>query len=125
MYGGFRFGPGYTSLESSTSQHAATSAKAAARDAAREARDLKGEIERLLMITEALWLFMKEEHGYTDEALIKKIAEIDIRDGKLDGKVARTQGEIETCPECGRKVGRRRQTCLFCGAPLVTGPFER
>jgi hypothetical protein len=86
---------------------------------------LRGEVERLLMITEALWTIIQEEHGYSEEELIKRIAQIDIRDGKLDGKVATQPKEISECPDCGRPVGRKRTCCLYCGTPLVRKPFER
>ena len=46
------------------------------------------DIERLLMITEALWMLLKKEHGYTDDVLLQRIREIDLRDGELDGRVA-------------------------------------
>lgn len=107
--------------------HAAETAKSGRSTVAEgEIMQLRAEVERLLMITESLWTFMKEQHGYTDDALIRRIAEIDIRDGKLDGRVAPGgTGEQQSCPQCSRPVGRKRPTCLYCGAALVRDPFER
>ncbi|MGQ9589348.1 MAG: hypothetical protein ACUVYA_03525 [Planctomycetota bacterium] len=68
-------------------------------------------------------MILKEEHGYTDEDLLDRMEEIDLRDGLLDGRVA--PGPPGTCSGCNRKVSRLRRYCLFCGTPLSRGPFER
>src|SRR6266850_1458425 len=59
---------------------------------------VKYDIERLLMISEALWSILKKEHGYEDADLTKLVAAIDLRDGKLDGRVAVTPPQ--PCPYC-------------------------
>lgn len=85
--------------------------------------ELSGQVEKLLMITEALWTMLKEEHGYVDEDLIKKIMEIDMRDGRLDGRVAKSEPVV--CPKCGRPASRTRSLCMYCGGLIVRTPFER
>ncbi len=82
------------------------------------------DIERLLLITQALWEMLKEQHGYTDTDLIKRVAEIDLRDGKLDGRVA-PQGGPKGCPHCGRTLLGNRPVCLYCGKPVARDPFAR
>jgi hypothetical protein len=89
-----------------------------------EQQRIQREIEKLLMITEALWRIVKEEHGYSDELLIQKIQEVDMRDGTLDGRVSKS-AERPTCPKCGRVIIRNQHACLFCGAPVEQKPFER
>lgn len=81
------------------------------------------DIERLLMITEALWSVLKEQHGYTDEELFRRVSEIDLRDGRLDGRVA--PGPPSACPHCGRIMNRGRPICIFCGRASVANPFDR
>ena len=83
---------------------------------------VKADIEKLLMITEALWTLLKEQHGYSDEELAKRVEEIDLRDGKLDGKVSLTPKQ---CPSCSRPVSRKRPTCLYCGEEIKADLFER
>ncbi len=99
-------------------------AKAAARGAQSSVNEVKMDIERLLMITEALWTMIQEEHNYSDEDLIKKIAEIDLRDGRLDGRVA-PSAPSGKCVKCNRTLSKKRPTCLYCGAAVVKDPFER
>lgn len=81
------------------------------------------DVEKLFLITEALWTILKEEHGYTDEELMRRIEQIDLRDGRLDGKVARQANPV--CPQCGRVLIGKRPLCLYCGTPVVRDPFER
>lgn len=90
-----------------------------------EVRCLRQDVERLFLIAEALWEILQEKHGYTEEDLIKRIAKIDLRDGKLDGQVAPSQEGPVLCSQCQRPTGRKRPYCIFCGAAVVVKPFER
>ena len=94
-----------------------------ARSARAQSETLQGDIERLFMITEALWTFLKQEHGYSDAELIDKIEEIDMRDGKIDGKVAKQPNLA--CPGCGRTMIGKHALCLYCGTAVERSPFER
>ncbi|MBU0678751.1 MAG: hypothetical protein KJ626_11615 [Verrucomicrobia bacterium] len=91
--------------------------------ARREVRRLQVEVEKLLMITEALWSMVQEQHDYADAELFKRVAEIDLRDGQLDGKVAPTAAN--DCPHCGRKLWKNRALCIYCGKPVEQDLFQR
>jgi hypothetical protein len=83
------------------------------------------DVEKLFMLTEALWTILKEKHGYTDAELVQRVQEIDLRDGKLDGKVAKVNPD---CPKCSRKLMGKRPVCLYCGAEVARvdlQPFSR
>ena len=84
---------------------------------------LQLDVEKLLMITEVLWTILKEKHGYSDDDLIGRIHDIDMRDGKLDGKVAK-QGPL-LCPKCNRTLIAKRPICIYCSTPIALDPFER
>jgi hypothetical protein len=101
----------------------ADEAKAQAREARTAVELMRMDVERLLMIAEALWGMLKEQHGYSDQQLIERVQRIDLRDGLLDGKVARQPPAV--CGKCGRVVGRHRSACLYCGAPVQQDPFGR
>ena len=94
-----------------------------ATEARAKAEAMEYDIEKLLMITEALWSILKEQHGYADEELIRRIQDIDLRDGRLDGKVATE--ENPACPECGRTLIGKHPVCLYCGTAVMRNPFER
>jgi len=115
----------YSSLGNydSLSNAATSGARADAAAARSEVDSLKVDVERLLMITEALWMILKEQHGYDDKELIKRIVTIDMRDGKLDGKVAAEPPH--KCPKCDRTLFKNRPRCLYCGEPVMPDPFQR
>ena len=97
----------------------AVQARADAKQAQTSVDLMQHDIDRLLMITEALWLFVKEQHGYSDEDLVKVISEIDHRDSQLPKHVP------VTCPACGRTNSGKRPICIYCGKPIPMEPFAR
>ena len=101
----------------------AASARADANAARTEVDVMRMDVERLLMITEALWSILKEQHCYDDNELIKRIVTIDMRDGKLDGRVAPEPPPM--CPACHRTLYKNRPRCMYCGEPVALDPFKR
>lgn len=95
-----------------------------AEDTRRDSEGLRFDIEKLFMITQALWTLLKEQHGYSDDDLIARIQQIDLQDGRLDGKVARTRVNPD-CPQCGRKLIGKHPVCLYCGTEVALDPFDR
>ena len=105
-------------------QSMANHAGSAARQAGSDVRLLKAEVERLYMITEALWTVLRRQHGLEDEDLVELVRAIDLEDGHLDGRKA-PQGAPPPCPSCDRILQRRRPFCIYCGAEVPVDPFER
>ena len=100
---------------------AARQAQSEAQKASSEVEFLRHDVDRLLMIAEALWTILKEQHGYDDAELMRRVQEIDLRDGRMDGRVA--QSEPIACEKCGRPIGKRRGFCIYCGTPVADRPF--
>ena len=111
------------SAQAGAAQATAEDARRKATGAEEKIEAIKYDIERLLMITEAFWTLLKKEHGYTDTDLAKLIAEIDLRDGRLDGRVA--ANPPQPCPYCGQILGKKRPFCVYCGNPVAPDPFAR
>jgi hypothetical protein len=93
-------------------------ARADATEAKSEADVLKHDIDRLMMITEALWAFIKKEHRYSDEDLAKTIGAIDLRHSGAEKEAQ------EKCPSCGRMVSAHRRLCIYCGKVIPQSLFE-
>lgn len=115
--------PSQISTFSITSELAGLDATHDARAALTNTEIMASKLERLLMITEALWTFIKKEHNKTDSDLIRMVAEIDARDGRIDGRVA-AEPPIP-CSACNRITTKHRPKCIFCGKPHIAPPFHR
>ena len=89
----------------------------------REIEFLANEVGRLFMINQALWELVGEKLGLSDEDIIEKVNEIDGRDGRLDGRKAKS--EPGSCPACGRILLRGKPVCIYCGEESGVSPFKR
>ena len=110
----------------STVLSAAMTASEAQRDARSASTGLeftRHDIERLLLVTEALWTFMKKEHGYTDDALTRMVADIETKRGGTNATPVKDAPV--TCPACGRVNTASRPFCIFCGKHMEGNPFAR
>jgi hypothetical protein len=110
-------------LSSSYASATALAAQSTAREAQTNVDLLSHDIDRLLMITEAMWTLMKKEHGYTDDVLTGLIKEIDSRKVIVDGITIKDPPQ--PCPGCGKINSAKRMFCIYCGKPILAHPFAR
>ncbi|GAB1258598.1 hypothetical protein [Aurantivibrio plasticivorans] len=83
---------------------------------------LRNQIDTLVLANQAMWEIVSEKHGLTEHHLLTKMNEIDLRDGKLDGKLVKTH--LTTCPDCNRQISKQRANCYWCGAKVaISSPF--
>ena len=114
------WGPvGYPTDDAAARQ--ATQAKGAAGRSLSAVNHLEARLERLALLTEALWTLLRERVGMTDEELLERIRDVDLSDGVLDGKVRRGTSE---CPGCQRVLSKRHDRCIYCGAEVTRPPFQ-
>jgi hypothetical protein len=102
---------------------AAASAESAAREAQTKTELFQHDIDRLLLIAEALWTLMKQQQGYTDDTLVKLIQDIDQRKTTTYGTAAKDPPVA--CPVCNRLNTATRIVCMYCGQRLPIKPFAR
>lgn len=88
-------------------------------DAREDMWRLEDRVERLLLLSEAVWELAAPALGLTDEHLAAKMAEIDGRDGPVDGRRNR---QARTCSECRAAIQKGRSNCVFCGADHAAAP---
>lgn len=81
------------------------------------------DIDRLLLITEALWTLVKQQNGYDDNTLVQLIQGIEQRRASPDG--TSPKDAPIACPACGRPNTATRNFCIYCGKPLPAKPFAR
>lgn len=75
-------------------------------------RRFEDSIDRITLLNMALWSILKEKLGVSDDELLKRVEEIDLSDGKLDGKV---RVQVTVCPHCNRQMSCKFLRCLYCG----------
>ena len=82
---------------------------------------LERRIEKLTMLCQALWTLVRDRAGATEDDFARRVQEIDLSDGKLDGRVAASF----VCDKCNRRSARRHERCLYCEAPRKgASPFD-
>ncbi len=82
------------------------------RDMSGEIKQLTEDIQRLKLMNQALWELIRDRARLTDKDLEEKALEIDLRDGKQDGRMSET---ALRCPSCNRVSSSRHWRCLYCG----------
>lgn len=76
-----------------------------------ELTDVERRLARLELICAAMHGLIQERSGITDAEIAERVRDLDLRDGKLDGKL-RTTSE---CGTCGRAISTHCGWCLYCG----------
>jgi hypothetical protein len=110
-------------------QRGINEAKADAESASRKAQSVEDKLDalsrrcdRLALACQAMWEILRERSGMADAEIEQKILEVDLRDGRVDGRISRS---VVRCDSCGRNSNSTRPGCIYCGAPLAkTNVFE-
>jgi hypothetical protein len=80
--------------------------------------DFARRVEALALANQALFEILRERTGITDDEVLARMQQIDLRDGTKDGRMG---GKPTTCPRCGRRANTVRKHCIYCGARLTGG----
>ncbi|MGC6427797.1 MAG: hypothetical protein ACON5H_12485 [Akkermansiaceae bacterium] len=80
-----------------------------------ELSGLQRQVDHLTLLCQSMWEVLREHTGLDDQTLRAKIADVDTRDGRADGKI---QPEVFPCPSCGQNCNSARTKCIMCGADL-------
>lgn len=104
-------------------------AEAKALDAAADSRQVRDEmrylvdaIDRVLLVNRAMWELLSERTNLTEKDLVAKVTEVDLRDGKEDGRL---RTDVRKCAKCARTLHKRHLQCLYCGATdTAPDPFR-
>jgi polyhydroxyalkanoate synthesis regulator phasin len=77
--------------------------------------ELERRLDRLTLASQAMWELLRSTGRITDSQLMDKMEQVDLRDGKKDGKIS---GTVKICPQCRRNSNSRRMKCVYCDTPL-------
>jgi len=77
--------------------------------------ELEKLVESLSLTCQAMWELLRKQGDLTDEMLLKKMEEVDLRDGRRDGKIG---AQPSNCSSCSRPNNPRHRNCVYCGGSL-------
>lgn len=84
--------------------------------------DLARQVRKMALVNQALYELLKERTGISDEDLRRRVREIDLRDGRSDGKL---EASPLRCPKCRGAVTAGALSCPTCGATVAPKyPYE-
>lgn len=99
---------------------AARGAQRSTGDVQRQSDRLEARLDRALLACEALWTIVRDRLNVSEEELIQRVTEIDMSDGRLDGKARKS---AVRCPKCDRTIAPRFGRCMYCGQAIMQDPF--
>jgi hypothetical protein len=94
----------------------AVGAESEARNARRKAESAEIAVARLELVARTLYELGLKRNLWTREEFLALMEEIDARDGRVDGQLKATAPR--ECPACGKRNGRRVNSCIYCGQDL-------
>jgi hypothetical protein len=65
-----------------------------------------------------MWSLIQDKTVLTEEDLVKRVTDIDLKDGKLDGKYT---NPIVKCKKCDAAISHQFRKCLFYGVEYTEG----
>lgn len=101
-----------TSIARQDSRRTAESARLKLHD---EIYRMEAKLATMALICQALYELLRDKVGLDDAMVEAKMQEIDMRDGRADGRIT---GQPTTCPKCNRPTHTRLRLCMYCGAPI-------
>lgn len=99
------------------SARSATEAESAARRAEGALMRLEDTLQRQALIIRSLLEICARKQLFEEPEFRALVNEIDLRDGRLDGKL-KPQSGPRNCPECGKINGKHAVSCMYCSANL-------
>ena len=87
---------------SNTAAEASNRAEAAER----HFRDLQARVDRLMLITEAMWSLLKEKTSVTETDLLSRVCDLELK---------QSDEAVVQCVACGRTIPARKNRCMYCG----------
>ncbi len=82
------------------------------RDVGRDLHWLIDRVDRMALLFVAALSLLKEKTGITDREFLDRVRQLDLTDGKADGKI---RGKPARCPKCGAVMSSRHHRCMWCG----------
>ncbi len=106
------FGEMYQQNQIADNSSETLKAASSARQAVDRVSQLEQKVDTLALTCQAMWELLRDHSALTENHIEEKVMEIDLRDGKADGKMGSTGHK---CPSCQRTLSLRHVKCMYCG----------
>ncbi len=80
-------------------------------------KELEQRHEQLKLVTLALWAMLRDQSGFKESDLRRYVAQVDMLDGKRDGKASLEPTSVR-CGGCNRMVIGTATVCVYCGTSV-------
>jgi hypothetical protein len=101
----------------SAARNAAIDAGSAANRAENALAHLQDALDRQALVIRTLLTACEKAGLYTEQQFRELLDEVDLSDGRLDGKF-KPQPAPRECPSCSKVNSKRAVSCMYCGAIL-------
>jgi predicted Zn-ribbon and HTH transcriptional regulator len=105
-------------LQIESAQREADAEDNAAARAKQNAQAIAEKVDAMALANQAIFEILAERLGVSQEDVLRRMREIDLRDGRKDGKMG---GKPIVCRKCGRTTNTLQKTCVYCGELVVAG----
>lgn len=109
---GMFYGAGIKEIVESIEGQQAGAEKLAAVSQKGELQELRDQVARLTLLSQAMWEIIRDRLQLSDADLEKIAQQVDLRDGVQDGRMSEHPLQ---CPRCKRVSNSRHKKCLYCG----------
>jgi hypothetical protein len=92
--------------------------RADVRERSDDVERLQQRLDAMVLANLAMWTLLRDKLGVTDLELERRVQELDLSDGHLDGKI---RVGPWNCPKCNRPNAPRHAKCLYCGDARAGG----
>ncbi|QDU25729.1 hypothetical protein ETAA8_07990 [Anatilimnocola aggregata] len=99
----------------SQAESSAASAKQQVSQHSSRLRDMEQQLARVTLVSQAVWELLRERVGLTEDELVDKITEVDLRDGSKDNRLAH---QVLACPKCQRTLSTKNVRCIYCSCEV-------
>lgn len=106
-------GIGKTAQRAREARAEASESLRAARDAKETQAVLKERLDRLTLVTRALWSFLRERQGLTPVELQQRMRLVE---AEADPFRFDEGPSLAPCPQCQHRISSRDRKCVYCGA---------
>jgi hypothetical protein len=107
--------PGYQQGQIAEAKTDAIEAKMQAAQYSDRVQALETQVNHMALACQAMWEILRDRVGITEQELLAKMSEVDLRDGAKDGRMTHVQTK---CPVCGKPSNSKNASCMYCGAIL-------